>query len=401
MKNNRLLILGAGRGQIGLYKAAQKLGYHVIAGTLEGDNLPCLEFADEVAIMDISDPSQVEKKSEFLNINGIATCCLDTGIQALGRVCDSLNLIGLSEDSAIKCNNKLQMKQALIEDEVSTAKFFKISSRDQLIESFSNLEFPVVVKATDLQGSRGVYICNSKNEAMESFAKVMQETDKDYCIIEEFIEGLEFGAQSFVFNDEILFVMPHGDETYMSHTAVPIGHYVPFEDKDKLFDQINYTVRKAIKALNLNNCAVNVDLILRDNKVYIIELTGRVGANCLPELVEINYSIDYYKMIAKMAMGDSPKEIWNNRSDKETAGLARMIIETEKSGEINEIKYNGNLSNNIREVTFFKQKGDEIRKFVNSSDCIGQVVVCAETIKGCEDEIRKVFDNINVEINKH
>ena len=39
--------------------------------------------------------------------------------------------------------------------------------------------------------------------------------------------------------------------------------------------------------MGLDNCAVNIDMILKDNKVYMIELTGRAGANCLPELVEI------------------------------------------------------------------------------------------------------------------
>lgn len=90
---------------------------------------------------------------------------------------------------------------------------------------------------------------------------------------------------------EVLFVMPHGDETYMSHTAVPVGHYVPLDCDEDVYKQTEIAVKSAIKALGLNNCAVNVDLILRDNKVYVIELTGRVGANCLPELVEINFGI--------------------------------------------------------------------------------------------------------------
>ena len=398
MKNNRLLILGAGRGQVGLYKAAKELGYHTIAGTMEGDNLPSLKFADEVALMDISNPDEVEKKAKSLNLQGAATCCLDTGIQSLGRVCDSLKLSGLTEKSAIMCNDKLQMKQALIDESVSTAKFFKISNEENLKQSFSELNFPVVIKATDLQGSRGVYICDTESQAMDSFKKVMQETKRNYCIIEEFIEGLEFGAQSFIYNGEVLFVMPHGDETYMSHTAVPVGHYVPFEKNDQLFDQINTTVKNAIKALKLDNCAVNVDLILKDNKVYIIELTGRVGANCLPELVEINYSIDYYKMIAQMAMNDSPLDIWENRSDKEYAGLARMLIETEKSGVIEEIAYKGKLSDSIREVTFFKNRGDKVRKFVNSNDCIGQVIVKSDTIEECEKLINKVYNDIQFNI---
>ena len=126
--------------------------------------------------------------------------------------------------------------------------------------------------------------------------------------------------------------MPHGDETYMSHTAVPVGHYVPLKCDDNIYRQTEVIVKRAIKAIGLNNCAVNVDLILKDNTVYMIELTGRVGANCLPELVEINYNIEYYKMIAAMAVGESPLSFWEKRSSRPTSGLARMILSTDKKG---------------------------------------------------------------------
>ncbi|SQC98657.1 phosphoribosylamine--glycine ligase [Fusobacterium necrophorum subsp. necrophorum] len=65
---------------------------------------------------------------------------------------------------------------------------------------------PVIIKATDLQGSRGIYIAQTKEEVLIGYREAMKLTRKDYCIIEEFIEGEEFGAQSFVFNNEILFV---------------------------------------------------------------------------------------------------------------------------------------------------------------------------------------------------
>lgn len=42
----------------------------------------------------------------------------------------------------------------------------------------------------------------------------MKLTKRSYCIVEEFIEGWEFGAQAFVYNNEVLFVMPHGDRKY-------------------------------------------------------------------------------------------------------------------------------------------------------------------------------------------
>lgn len=45
--------------------------------------------------------------------------------------------------------------------------------------------------------------------------------------------------------------MPHGDETYMSHTAVPVSHYVPLDCDENIHEQTEEAVKNAIKALGL------------------------------------------------------------------------------------------------------------------------------------------------------
>ncbi len=394
VQGKRLLIVGAGRGQVGLYKAAKEMGIHTIAGTMPDNNPPGIKLANEVCYMNIANPDEVLEKAKTLNLDGIATCCLDTGVPALGKVCDELNLTGLTENAAIMCGDKLRMKRAFIEHNVSTAKFYEVSSEADLEVALNKLQLPVIVKATDLQGSNGIYISRTRDAAFDGFREAMMKTRRSYVIVEEYIEGWEFGAQSFVYNNEILFVMPHGDETYMSHTAVPVGHYVPLNADADIYRQTEVAVKSAIKALGLNNCAVNVDLILKDNTVYVIELTGRVGANCLPELVQINFGIEYYKMIAALALGENPLELWSNRRDKAMAGLAKMIIETEKSGKLESIEYTGKVDGNVLEVTFFKQPSDEIRIFENSNDCVGQVIVQGNTMDDCKVTMLNVMSNI-------
>lgn len=396
--SKRLLILGAGRGQIGLYKAAKEMGITTIAGTMPGGNLPCIPLADEVCYMNIADADDVSNKAASLKLDGAATCCLDTGIAALGRICDELNLVGIKSDSAVMCNNKALMKKAFTNANVSTAKYFEVGSEQQLENIMDKIKFPVIIKAVDLQGSRGIYISRTKEEALQGFRSAMELTKCTYCIVEEYIEGYEFGAQAFVYKGNILFIMPHGDETFMSHTAVPIGHYVPLEESCDIINQTEAAVRGAIKALKLDNCAVNVDLIIKDGKVYVIELTGRVGANCLPELVEINYGIEYYKMIAAMAVGDDPLTYWEKRNSFETAGLAKMIINTEQSGIIESIDYNDNGDSNVIQVLFFKHKGDEIRKFTDSNDCIGQLIVKGKDINECKEKEKQVLNRVSVKI---
>lgn len=399
-QGKRLLIIGAGRGQLGLYQAAKEMGITTIAGTMPHYYQPCIDLADEICLMDISKPDMVVEKAKRLALDGVATCCLDTGVPALGKTCDALGLTGLTENAAIMCGDKLKMKRAFMEHHVSTAQFVEIESDTDLEKALDEqLTLPVIVKATDLQGSNGIYIAKTREAAFDGFHEAMQKTKRNYVIVEEYIEGWEFGAQAFVYNHEVLFVMPHGDETFMSHTSVPVGHYVPLDCDDDVHKQTEVAVKSAIEALGLNNCAVNVDLILKDNKVYVIELTGRVGANCLPELVQINFGIEYYKMIAAMAVGENPFEFWNRRRDKTKAGLAKMLLSTEKSGILkDDIKYVGKEDTDILQIQFFKHKGDEIRVFENSNDCLGQVIVQADTHDECVEKINYIFNNFEYDV---
>ena len=398
VKGKRLLVVGAGRGQIGLYKAAKEMGVHTIAGTMPDNNPPGIKLADEVCYMNIAKPDEVLEKAKTLNIDGLTTSCLDTGVPAIGKVCDALGLTGLTENAAIMCGDKLKMKKAFMEHGVSTAKFVEIHSQEELEKALDILQLPVIIKATDLQGSNGIYIAKTHEAAIEGFNGAMEKTHRDYCIVEQYIEGYEFGAQAFVYHGDVLFVMPHGDETYMSHTAVPVGHYVPFEGDEIIHKQAEEAVKGAIRALELNNCAVNVDLILKDDIVYLIELTGRVGANCLPELTQINFGIEYYKMIIAMALGEDPLELWEQRRDKTKAGLAKMILETEKSGILESIEYKGKIEGNVLEVTFFKHPGDEIRVFENSNDCIGQIIVQGDTMDDCNKILECVLNQIDMNL---
>ena len=398
VKGKRLLVIGAGRGQVGLYKAAKEMGVYTIAGTMPDNNPPGIKLADEVCYMNIAKPDEVLKKARTLSIDGLATSCLDTGVPAIGKVCDSLGLTGLTESAAIMCGDKLKMKKAFMKHGVSTAKYVEIHTQDQLEEAVESLKLPVIIKATDLQGSNGIYIAKTHEEAIEGFHGAMEKTHRDYCIVEQYIEGYEFGAQAFVYQGDVIFVMPHGDETFMSHTAVPVGHYVPFEGDENIHEQIEEAVKGAIKALDLNNCAVNVDLILKDNTVYLIELTGRVGANCLPELTQIYFGIEYYKMIIAMALGENPLELWEQRRSGTKAGLAKMILETEKMGILEKIEYRGEVSGDVLEVTFFKHPGDEIRIFENSNDCVGQIIVQGSTLDDCKMKLQGVLNHIEMKL---
>ena len=387
----RLLLQGASRGNLGLIKTAKQHGVYVIMTGMGGD-FPCNPYADEFCYADISDPDAVLKVAREKKIDGIVIRCFDTGLSAVGRCNDTLGLVGLSEEAAMFSSNKLLMKERLVEAGVRTARFYKVNSVEALNNAVNELGLPVIIKATDLQGSRGINIVKDRSSLISSFEDTMHLTKKDYCIVEEYLEGEEFGVQSFVYKGNVLFVLPHGDETIMCKTAVPIGHYMPYNMVNGLYEDTCIQVIKAIKTLGLDNCAVNVDLIEKNGKAYIIELTGRVGANCLPELTGNYFGINYYEMILATALGESPLPVYEQRRPPVTT-VARMI-KSDVSGICKTVS--APVSGDRVEIRLFIHPGSEIRSFTNSNDAIGEIITRGKDRDECESLIEDTLKSIEI-----
>lgn len=390
LKGKKLLLQGASRGNLGFVKTAKQHGVNIIMTGLGGD-FPCNPYADKFCRADISDPDAVLKVAQEEKVDGAIICCSDTGLQAVGRCNDVLGLAGITEKAATESANKLLMKEKLLAAGVQTAKFLKVSSEAELEKVVAEIGFPMIVKATDLQGSRGINIVREESNLLQAYRDTMSLTKKDYCIIEQFIEGKEFGAQAFVYKGEVLFVLPHGDETILCKTAVPIGHYMPYEISDELHDDTIKQVTNSIKALDIDNCAVNVDLIEKDGKAFIIELTGRVGANCLPELTSNYFGINYYEMILATCLGESPLPVWQGRK-KPCATLARMM-KSDKDGIVKSV-YVPMLEG--VEIHMFIKEGSTVRTFTNSNDAIGECIVKGTSMKDCEGLIEEALKQVRI-----
>lgn len=388
----KLLVNGAGRGHTNLVKTAKSLGYEVIVTGMAG---PCIPLADKV-YKDVhpGHPEEVLEVAQKEQIDGAIICCNDMGIQSVGRCNDILHLQGVSEQAAMYSSNKLAMKQRLVECGVRTAKFEHIQNLEELRDAMKKLQMPVIIKATDLQGSRGICIVKDEVNLEESFNEVMALTHKDCCIVEELLEGVEFGAQAFVFNDEILFILPHGDDTFMCKTAVPVGHYMPYFMNETLAADVNKQAINAIHALGLNNCAVNIDFIKKDGFAYIIELTGRGGANGLTDITGRYFGVNYYEMILAAALGGDPCKIFANKQKQPNAALSRMI-RFDKSGIVKSISV---PSIPGVDITMFVDVGDEVRAFTNCNDAIGEIFVKAETLEKCNLLVDEAIKSISIQL---
>lgn len=387
--SKKLLFLGGGRSNINAIKSALELGIKPYVVGMEGD-YPGYKLAEKIFIANIMDKYDVMEALKDEKIDGVLICCSDRAIETVGFLNDQFGLSGITESAAKCCNNKYEMKRALLDKGVNTAKFVKLEEEADLKRAVELLTFPVMVKAVDLQSSKGVYICKDEAELTENYYKSISESHLTYCIVEEFIKGRELGAQAFVCNGKIVFVLPHGDLiAYEGKSTIPVGHYAPLDCSEGLHKRIIGEAGKAINALGLNNCAVNIDFIVKDDVPYILELSGRVGANCLPEMTGHHFGMDYYKMIVAAAVGEDPFPYFTpNMKGKIT--LVKMINSSE-TGVLELLEYDKDM---LPYVSFFVDKGDEVCAFRNSNDCIGEMLVQGDTMEECEEKMREFNEKL-------
>lgn len=390
----KIMILGAGIYQVPLIKQAKEMGLYVIVLSYPG-NYPGFLWADKVHFVDTTDIAAVLSVAHQEDIDGICTTGTDIALPALGKVVDDLGLCGPSYEAAIMSTNKKEMKKEFITHGVRTARFKEVKDISDCYKTFNVFNKPVMFKAVDSSGSRGIVKVFNENEIENAFQTVKNVTKLDYFLLEEFIDGIEFGAQAFVFNQELKFVLPHGDMVFWSDSGVPIGHYVPYDLPEHVMSDIFLQLEKSIHALKINNCAINADFILFGNDVFVLEIGARAGATCLPEMVSTYYDFNYYEQIINVSIGKTP-----NFSHNHTQACGCEIIMAPKDGVISDIKINRegllNYAEDILDISFDYKIGEKVRRFAVGPDRIGQIIVKGKEIGPTLALLNKVKENVEI-----
>lgn len=393
----KLLILGAGIYQVPLIKRAKAMGLYTIVASIPGD-YPGFQYADKVVYENTIDSEAILRIAKEEKVDGVCTTGTDVAIITVGTVCDALHLRGLSYEAAkIACDKSL-MKQAYRDSDVRTAEFRYVPLNGPLeaaVEICESIGYPVIFKAIDSSGSRGITRVDGRETIQKAIDAVASVTHKDEYLIEKYLVGDEFGAQAFVQDGKLEFVLPHGDYVFHGDTGVPIGHYAPY-DLPELMDDIYSETEKAIRAMKLDNCAINADFMLCDGKPYVLEIGARGGATCLVELVSLYFGYDYYEKILRVALGEHVDFAPVN--DKRVPNASHLLT-SDRDGVIREI-VDGNTvgEGGVEEVLFDYKVGHAVRKFHIGPDRIGHVVVTGDTLEQAEANLKAAMGKIRIDV---
>ena len=128
------------------------------------------------------------------------------------------------------------------------------------------------------------------------------------------------------------------------------------------------------------------------NEAYIIEISARCGATCIPELISIHYGVDYYGSMVSNALGENV-----SFPDKPICAAIGELLRSDKSGIITSISYNEAIQY-ADQISFDYQIGDSVNAFRVGPDRIGQVIVHGDDLQKANMNLENAKKHICVDI---
>ena len=164
-------------------------------------------------------------------------------------------------------------------------------------KSYNNLEsierFPVIIKPVDEGSSKGLFLCNNKEEAGEALKKLRKPIIEDYIVGEELTVGVLNGKALGV-----LKIIPQADVLYDYDSKYAKGgsiHEFPAKIEDKSYKEAMKIAERIHKEFKMKGISRS-DFILSEGKLYFLEVNSSPGmtkTSLIPDLATLQgYTFD-------------------------------------------------------------------------------------------------------------
>lgn len=303
---NKILILGAGEGQIPLIHRAKDAGWHTIVVSPKGD-YPGFELADEIAYCNIADIDAVVDLAKTMQVQAIATDQTDIPVRAIQRVAKEMGVPAIHCEDINNFRYKSRMRELCQSAGIKTIPYLVTNDIQAVKYFFEQQVGSVIIKPVDSQGSRGVTQVKTIAELRDAFDKAMGYSKEKKVIVEQFIEGQEVEVDTVMYRDEIKAVLI-GDVFNFESIQIFSAYerIYPSQLPASIQDEIRRVNAQTLKVLGLHTGWTHGEYMVATNgDVYLLEVGARGGGNYIgSDIVKTMIGVSTDEMAFRTAIGD-------------------------------------------------------------------------------------------------
>ena len=385
--DKKILVFGVGELQKSIINRAHKMGLFVV-GIDPCPDAYCKADVDAFEIVGGQDFEGTCAVVEKYGIDAIVTAATDKPLVMMARIAEKYGFPFYSVETAQWSTDKFQMKERFEIGDIPHAQGRLISKA----EDADGLIFPVIVKPRDNSGSRGVKLCNNKEELKESIKEALENSKLDSVLVEEFIEGQEYSIESLHHDGKSEVIQFTEKKTTEFPYNVELGHIQPANISNENQQKIREIIEKIGRALNFVNCPSHTELKINERGIFVIETSPRLGGDYITStLTPLSTGVNLEDELLKMAMGETinpiPKAI-------QYSGVHFFAF---KEGSIIKHVPTENLIKGwprVIDFSFTLKEGDKVNRITSSLNRYGHLTLIAGTRESIDETFEECEKNI-------
>ena len=395
----RLLVLGAGPGQLGLLEAARQRELYVIAADRE-PGAPGFPLADRRALISAEDEPALERLASAEEIDGVIAPGIDWSVAIAARIAGKLGLPhALSVESAQLAVSKLKQRERFAEAGLPFARYAVASRGEEAAAAAAELGFPLVVKAPDRQGRRGLALARGREELGPAVELALAASRSGLCIIEQLEPGREATVIGFSL-DGRYHALAVTDRRSASVPAfgVSLEHAWPSSLSEAELEKTIEIAGRAVASLGIEQGPSYVQVIVGERGPLVVELAARLGGGHDAELIEAALGIELNGLALAAALGETidPQAL----APRHLVGGACTRFMIAPEGELVAVHgvEEASALEGVKRVRLYREPGYVFTPFRSRSDRAGSLLVLGPDREHAAQRAREAADLIRFEV---
>lgn len=387
------IILGGVVPHIELIEDLKKRGYTtLLLDYLE--NPPAKAYADEFLRVSTLDREAVLEIAMQRKADLIITICVDHANVTMCYVAEKLGLpLPYSYDTAIKTTDKGIMKQCMFDGGIPTSEFKLLYENDPLPE---DLEFPVVVKPVDNNGSKGVKRANDRTELEKYVKAAFAFSRKGQVIVEEFSDGIEIQVDCFANEGKAHVIMTRKKLEMPRKEGLAlqsIGSVIPAPLKKEHIDEFRSIADKMVSVYDFEHTPFFFQAKLKGDKIKVLEVSPRIGGGLSYKMLKSQMDFDVVDTIIDSYFGNVDSI---NIRPKEQYMLTDIVYAG--GGVFDHVEGAAQMIEEgvIDSFDLMIDKGKDMGSDMDSRNRVGAYLITAATKNDILKKAQTAFENIAV-----
>lgn len=388
-----IMILGASILQIPAIEKATEMGLKVVALDMNPDaigfSVPGV-IKEVISTIDIEGAVDAAKRHK---IDGVMTLATDMPIRTVAAVAKECELVGVTEETAIKATDKSVMREALRVAGVPIPKFFRVGNMDEYRTAVESIKGPFMVKPADSSGSRGILKVEDRENLDSAYEYTKQFSHNGVVVVEECMIGPEVSVETLAIDGEVHVIQITDKMTTGAPHFVEMGHTQP--TRLDCADEIRKVAIAANKAVGIENGPSHTEIIVTKDGPKIVEIGARLGGDCITtHLVPLSTGVNMVEACIRIALGEKP-DITPTlycgsaiRYFQQHAGVVKSIKGIEYAEKLPGIK----------QVSFVHGIGETISDITDSGSRMGFVIAQGLSAEVASEEAELALKAITIDI---